>query len=135
MPYPHFIHVPPTNQEFHITLTSCITIPSCNSCFPIHITQNNIPFPPQPHISIMASSLIVKHLDQISYHTSMQHSTIVPHLTPSLAQANRSRSGEGSPLAQASPVSPRRELEQGNNGLCEVSLRRVPSRLGETTPR
>ena len=44
-------------------------------------------------------------------------------------------SGEGSPLAQASPFSPRRELEQGSSGLCEVSLRRVHSRLGETTSR
>jgi len=54
---------------------------------------------------------------------------------PSLAQANRSRSSEGGPLAQAKPVSPRRELEQGSSGLCEISFRQVPSRLGETTPR
>ena len=44
-------------SEVPIILTSCITSPSCNSCFPTHITYNNIPFPPQPHISIMASSL------------------------------------------------------------------------------
>jgi len=111
MPYLYFIHIPPTNQELPITLTSCITMPSCNSCFPIHTTQNNIPFPPPHHISIMTSSLIVEHIDQISNHTSMHHSTIVPQLTPSLAQANRSRSGEGDLLAQANPVSPRRELE------------------------
>ena len=94
-------------------LTSCITAPSCNSCFPIHITYNNIPFPPQPHIYKSwhhPPTHIVKHLDQISNHTLVHHSAIAPNLPRSLAQTNRSRSGEG-----------------------VLSLRRNPSRLGEIT--
>jgi len=46
----------------------------------------------------------------------VNHSTIVPKLGPSLAQANRSRSGERDHLAQA------REI---------LSLKQAPSRLGE----
>jgi len=49
-PYPHFIHVPSTNQEFPIGVISCINNKSYNSCFPIHIQQSNIPFPSQTHI-------------------------------------------------------------------------------------
>jgi len=41
----------------------------------------------------------------------MNYSTIVPKPAPSLAQAKRSRSGEGDPLAQARLFSPRRGLE------------------------
>jgi len=33
---PHFIHVPPTNQEFPIASISCKFNKSYNSCFPIH---------------------------------------------------------------------------------------------------
>ena len=112
MPYPYFIHIPPTNQEFPITLTSCITIPSYNSCFPIHTTQNNIPFPPPHHISIMTLSLIVEHIDQISNHTSMHHSTIVPQLT----------------LVSLRLTGPAQAREV-------LSLKRSPSRLGENSSR
>ena len=35
MPYPHFIHVPPTNQEIPIASISCKFNKSYNSCFPI----------------------------------------------------------------------------------------------------
>jgi len=37
------------------------------------------------------------------------HSNIAPKPAPSLAQANRSRSGERDPLAQASPFLPKRD--------------------------
>jgi len=63
----------------------------------------------------------------------VNHSTILPKPAPSLAQAKRSRSGEGDPLAQASPFLPRRGLEEWDNNLCDLSLRRVPSRLSEIT--
>ncbi|QCD88421.1 hypothetical protein DEO72_LG3g2968 [Vigna unguiculata] len=65
--------------------------------------------------------------------TSVNHSTIVPKPVPSLAQAKRSRSGEGDPLAQASPFSPRRGLEEWDSSFGDLSLRRVPSRLSEIT--
>ncbi|QCE10062.1 hypothetical protein DEO72_LG10g1288 [Vigna unguiculata] len=63
----------------------------------------------------------------------MKHSTITPKPAPSLAQARRSRLGEGDPLARASPFSPRRGLENWDNSFCDLSLRRVPSRLSEIT--
>jgi len=63
----------------------------------------------------------------------VNHSTIVPKATPSLGQAKRSRSGEGDPLAQVSPFSPRRGLEEWDNSFCDLLLRRAPSRLSEIT--
>ena len=78
---------------------------------------------------IIPQTLLVKHLDQ----TSNQH--ISKPFNNSTKTCPQSRSGEGGPLAQASLVSPRRGLEQGSSGRCEVSLRRAPSRLGEITPR
>jgi len=57
----------------------------------------------------------------------MKHSTIVPKPAPSLAQARRSRSGEGDPLAQAGPFSPRRELEEWDSSFCDLSLKNANS--------
>jgi len=42
----------------------------------------------------------------------MNQSTIAPKPARSLAQANRPRSGERGPLAQAKPFSPRRERDR-----------------------
>jgi len=70
------------------------------------------------------STHVVKHLDQIGNHTSMHHSTIVPNSPHSLAQANRSRSGKGGPLAQAKSFSPKRDRERGKRtlrGLAQAS--------------
>ena len=62
----------------------------------------------------MASSctLLVKHVDQTSNSHTVDHSTIAPKTARNLAQANRFRSGEGDPLAQARPFSPRRERDR-----------------------
>jgi len=51
----------------------------------------------------MASSrtLLVEHVDQTSKSHTMDHPTIAPKIARSLAQANKFRSGEGDPLAQA----------------------------------
>jgi len=65
----------------------------------------------------------------------VNHSTIAPKPAISLAQANKSHLGKKDPLAQARPFSPRRGLKQENSGLCDVSLRRAPSRLSEIALR
>jgi len=46
----------------------------------------------------------------------MNHSTIAPKPVRSFAQANRPRSGERGPLAQAKPFSPRREHDRETMG-------------------
>jgi len=45
MPYPYFNHVPPTIQEFLITIISCKINSSYNPCFSIHTKSTNMPFP------------------------------------------------------------------------------------------
>jgi len=90
----------------------------------------------------MASSrtLLVKYVDQTSKSHAVDHSTIAPKTARSLAQANRSRLGEGDPsrlgesatgktmvlrcLAQASPISPKRDF---------TSLKKEPGRLSDRT--
>jgi len=105
-----------TNEsEVPIILTSCITIPSCNSCFPIHTTQNNMPFPPQPHISIMASSL--------NPHSKAFRSDKQSHISPPFN--NSIKTYPPVSLRLTGPVQAREVL----------SLRRAPSRLGEDSSR
>jgi len=54
----------------------------------------------------------------------MNHSTIVPKPACNLAQANRPRSGERGPLAQAKPFSPRQD---------HSSLQKNARRLGDNS--
>jgi len=54
----------------------------------------------------------------------VNHSTTASKPARCLAQANRARSGERDPLAQANPISPRRRRDKGTWGS-------VGSRSGE----
>ncbi|QCE03206.1 hypothetical protein DEO72_LG8g1228 [Vigna unguiculata] len=87
--------------------------------------------PPRPPVELHPSCRRPMELRPTDEAPPRSLTTRVHTTRPCLAQARRPRSGEGDPLAQATPFSLRRELGQKNSGSCESSLRRVPSRLSE----